>query len=77
MLDAPHARCAEIEILASERPIDTKRRACTLARGHYGELHVLDHIPGDKHSGDARRLILTTADAAATIELTAQGHREF
>ena len=54
MLDAPRARCAEIEILASERPIDTKRRACALARGHYGELHVLDHIPGDKHSRTLR-----------------------
>ena len=77
MLDAPYAGCAEVEILTSERPIDTKCRACTLACGDNGELHILDHIPGDKHTGDARRLVLTTADAAATIELTSQGSCEF
>jgi hypothetical protein len=36
---------------------------------------ILNNVPSYKHPGDARRLILATADTAAAIELAPE-HRE-
>src|SRR5688572_418399 len=49
---------ALVEVFAGEGAIDAECRACTLGRGHDGELHVANDIPRDEHTGHTRGLVV-------------------